>query len=147
MFFILFLVTTAVMSINATEDVRRQRGKILPVSLSSYGFEGRMPFLKGGSATAFYMNIATRQTYSKETGLSIAFVVSRRWRDRKDKRIDMLPPLPLIRLAIALVLAYTGATTIIVISMIPSILSSLTVAVGITLGFIVNASLGADIFM
>ncbi len=29
----LFLITTAVMSINATEDVRRQRRKILPVSL------------------------------------------------------------------------------------------------------------------
>ena len=28
-----FLITTAVMSINATKDVRRQRRKILPVSL------------------------------------------------------------------------------------------------------------------
>ncbi|KAH9059063.1 hypothetical protein EDB87DRAFT_1685009 [Lactarius vividus] len=69
-FFSLFLISTAVMSYRAGEDVRSQRNKILPVSFSMLvvatihivllWVRGKIGFIdqRGGSSTAFYENIA-----------------------------------------------------------------------------------------
>ncbi|KAI9437840.1 hypothetical protein BJY52DRAFT_573382 [Lactarius psammicola] len=70
LFFALFLISTAVMSFRVAEDIRSQRNKILPVSFSMLMVatihitllwtRGKIGFIdqRGGSATAFYENIA-----------------------------------------------------------------------------------------
>ncbi|KAI9444473.1 hypothetical protein H4582DRAFT_1909109 [Lactarius indigo] len=70
LFFMLFLITTTVMSFRVAEDIRSQRNKILPVSFSMLmvatlhivllWVRGKIGFVdqRGGSPTAFYENIA-----------------------------------------------------------------------------------------
>lgn len=70
LFFMLFLISTAVMSFRVAEDIRSQRNKILPVSflmlvvatihITLVWIRGNLGFVhqRGGSTTVFYENIA-----------------------------------------------------------------------------------------
>ncbi|KAN0127919.1 hypothetical protein V8E53_014267 [Lactarius tabidus] len=86
-FFALVLITTVVMSYKVTDDIRRQRLKILPVSYAmlavatmhfivswiraSYGFVDQ----KGGSAMAFYGDISNTTSLLKTSCLCLQTVM------------------------------------------------------------------------
>jgi hypothetical protein len=137
-FFTLFLVTIAVMSFRVSEDIRKQRKMILPVSFLMFTvatlhivllwIRGKIGFLnqRGGSVTAFYENIADMTNVMKLACLLLQSLLGDSviiWRLYVvyGKRTWIILP------AIVLVLAYTAVGSV-------------------TFGFIVHARLGTNIF-
>jgi len=138
LFFMLFIVSTAVMSLRMGEDVRVHRNKILPVSslmlvvatvhIVLLWIRGKNGFSdqKGGSATAFYENIADPTNVVKVGLLLLQSLLGDGviiWRLYVvyDKRAWVIVP------AIVLVLAYTAVGSV-------------------AFQFILHARLGTDIF-
>ncbi|KAF8265088.1 hypothetical protein EI94DRAFT_1702762 [Lactarius quietus] len=123
LFFMLFIVSTAVMSLRMGEDVRVHRNKILPVSslmlvvatvhIVLLWIRGKNGFSdqKGGSATAFYENIADPTNVVKVGLLLLQSLLGDGviiWRLYVvyDKRAWVIVP------AIVLVLAYTAVGSV-----------------------------------
>lgn len=138
LFFTLFLISTAVMSLRATDDIRVQRIKILPVSslmlvvatlhIVLVWIRGGNAFAdqRGGSATIFYENIADTTNVLKIGCLLLQSLLGDGviiWRLYVvyGKRPWVIVP------AIILVLAYTGVGSV-------------------AFQYIVHARLGTDIF-
>ncbi|KAF8274357.1 hypothetical protein EI94DRAFT_1696257 [Lactarius quietus] len=86
-FFTLVLITTALMTYNVTEDIRRQRVKVLLLSYAMLAVatmhlivgwvQGEYAFVdqKGGSATAFYADISDLTSLLRQSCLSIQSVL------------------------------------------------------------------------